>query len=41
LEQSHYLADAYSYYKKAAALEPELPVYKSTLESFKKDYAIK
>lgn len=41
LEQGHYLADAYTYYKKAASLEPGLPVYKSTLDSFKKDYAIK
>lgn len=41
LEQAHYLADAYTYYKKSAALEPALAVYKSTLESFKKDYAIK
>lgn len=41
LEQAHYLADAYTYYKKATALEPALPVYKSTLESFKKDYGIK
>jgi hypothetical protein len=41
LEQAHYLADAYTYYKKATALEPGLPIYKSTLESFKKDYAIK
>jgi hypothetical protein len=41
LEQAHYLADAYTYYKKAAAIEPSLAVYKSTLDSFKKDYAIK
>ena len=41
LEQAHYLADAYTYYKKATTLEPALPVYKSTLESFKKDYEIK
>lgn len=41
LEQAHYLADAYTFYKKATALEPALPVYKSTLESFKKDYGIK
>ena len=41
LEQAHYLADAYSYYKKATTLEPTSPIYKSTLESFKKDYAIK
>ena len=41
LEQAHYLADAYTYYKKASSLEPGLPIYKSTLESFKKDYGIK
>ena len=41
LEQAHYLAEAYNYYKKAVTLEPGLPVYKSTLESFKKDYALK
>jgi hypothetical protein len=41
LEQAHYLGEAYTYYKKAATLEPALPVYKSTLESFKKDYALK
>jgi hypothetical protein len=41
LEQAHYLAEAYNYYKKATTLEPSLPVYKSTLESFKKDYSIK
>lgn len=41
LEQAHYLAEAYNYYKKATTLEPALPVYKSTLESFKKDYSIK
>jgi hypothetical protein len=41
LEQAHYLAEAYNYYKKAVTLEPGLPVYKATLESFKKDYALK
>ena len=41
LEQAHYLADAHSYYKKATTLEPTSPIYKSTLDSFKKDYAIK
>jgi len=41
LEQAHYLADAYTYYKKATTLDPGVPVYKSTLESFKKDYGIK
>ena len=41
LEQAHYLAEAYTYYKKATTLDPAVPVYKSTLESFKKDYGIK
>lgn len=41
LEQAHYLAEAYNYYKKAALLEPGLSIYKSTLDSFKKDYGIK
>ena len=41
LEQSHYLAEAYNYYKKATTLEPASPIYKSTLDSFKKDYAVK
>jgi len=41
LEQAHYLADAYTYYKKATTLDPAVPVYKSTLDSFKKDYGIK
>jgi hypothetical protein len=41
LEQAHYLADAYTYYKKATTLDPAVPVYKSTIESFRKDYGIK
>jgi hypothetical protein len=41
LEQAHYLGEAYNYYKKALTLEPSLAVYKSTLDSFKKDYALK
>ena len=41
LEQAHYLAEAYTYYKKATTLDPGVPVYKSTLESFKKDYSLK
>lgn len=41
LEQAHYLGEAYNYYKKALTLEPALAVYKSTLDSFKKDYALK
>jgi hypothetical protein len=40
LEQAHYPAEAYTYYKKATALEPEGSLYKSTLESFKKDYGL-
>ena len=41
LEDAHYLADAYQYYLKAAALAPDVPLYRSTLMSFKKDYEIK
>jgi hypothetical protein len=41
LEQAHYLAEAYTYYKKATTLEPASSIYKSTLDSFKKDYAVK
>ncbi len=41
LEQAHYLAEAFNYYKKANTLEPASPIYKSTLDSFKKDYAVK
>jgi len=41
LEDAHYLADAYKYYLKAATLKPDMPLYRSTLMSFKKDYEIK
>ena len=41
LEQAHYLAEAYNYYKKATTLDPAAPIYKSTLDSFKKDYGVK
>lgn len=41
LEDAHYLAEAYQYYTKAAALAPDVPLYRSTLMSFKKDYEIK
>lgn len=41
LEDAHYLADAYQYYTKAATLKPDMPLYRSTLMSFKKDYEIK
>lgn len=41
LEDAHYLADAYKYYIKAAQLKPDMPLYRSTLMSFKKDYEIK
>jgi tetratricopeptide (TPR) repeat protein len=40
LEQAHYLGEAYSYYKKAATIDPSASIYKSTLESFKKDYEL-
>ncbi len=41
LEDARYLADAYQYYIKAAALDPQMNLYRSTLMSFKKDYEIK
>jgi hypothetical protein len=41
LEDAHYLAEAYQYYVKAATLAPTVPLYRSTLMSFKKDYEIK
>ena len=41
LEDSHYLSEAYQYYTKAATLAPDVPLYRSTLMSFKKDYEIK
>lgn len=41
LEDAHYLAEAYSYYSKAATLDPNNALYRATLMSFKKDYEIK
>jgi len=41
LEDAHYLADALKYYSKAAQLEPNSILNRSTLMSFKKDYEIK
>ncbi len=41
LEDAHFLAEAYQYYVKAATLAPTVPLYRSTLMSFKKDYEIK
>jgi hypothetical protein len=41
LEDAHYLSEAYQYYNKAATLAPDVPLYRSTLMSFKKDYEIK
>jgi hypothetical protein len=41
LEDAHYLAEAYQFYSKAAVLAPDVPLYRSTLMSFKKDYEIK
>lgn len=40
LEQAHFLADAYTYYKKAAALQPDVELYALTLKAFKKDYQL-
>jgi hypothetical protein len=41
LEDAHYLAEAYTLYKKAATLAPDNSLFRSTLMSFKKDYEIK
>jgi hypothetical protein len=41
LEDAHYLSEAYQYYVKAAQLDPNNVLYRSTLMSFKKDYEIK
>jgi hypothetical protein len=41
LEDARYLAEAYSYYTKAATLDPKNVLYRATLMSFKKDYEIK
>lgn len=41
LEDAHYLSEAYEYYTKAATLAPDVPLYRVTLMSFKKDYEIK
>ena len=40
LESARFYADAYRYYQKAAQLNPELELYKKTLEAFRRDYAI-
>lgn len=40
LEQAHYLSQAFDYYKKAAALQPGIAIYGTTLEAFKKDYGL-
>jgi hypothetical protein len=39
LESARFYSDAYSYYQKAAKLNPDLELYKKTLEAFRKDYA--
>lgn len=41
LEDAHYLSEAYEYYTKAASLDSNNALYRSTLMSFKKDYEIK
>ncbi len=41
LENAHYLAEAYTYYIKAANLDSGNPLYKDALLSFKKEFEIK
>nr|WP_294906221.1 hypothetical protein [uncultured Lacibacter sp.] len=40
LESARFYSEAYGYYQKAAQLNPDLELYKKTLEAFRKDYAI-
>jgi hypothetical protein len=41
LEESHFLAEAYTHYLKATQLAPDNVLYRSVFMSFKKDYEIK
>jgi hypothetical protein len=41
LEDAHFLAEAFKYYTKAAALDTSNVLYRSTLMSFRKDYELK
>ncbi len=41
LEDAHYLAEAHEFYSKAATLAPDVPLYRNTLMSFRKDFEIK
>lgn len=41
LEDARYYSEAYQYYQKAASLNPDAWLYRSTMMSFKKDYDVK
>jgi hypothetical protein len=38
LEKNHYLAEAYTYYKKAAAADPDMPIYFDRLSEMRFEY---
>ncbi len=38
LEEAHFLYEAYVYYQKAVKNSPDVSIYKTTLEAFKKDF---
>jgi len=40
LEKKHYLAEAYSYYKKAAESDPEMPLYFDRLSAMRYEYRL-
>lgn len=40
LEEAHFLYEAYMHYQKAVKSRPDVGIYKTTLEAFKKDYAL-
>ncbi|MGE5108538.1 MAG: hypothetical protein ACM3H8_13385 [Sphingobacteriales bacterium] len=41
LEEARFFSEAYEHYQQAVKLQPDMPLYVSTLAAFKKDYDIK
>jgi len=40
LEEAHFLYEAYMHYQKAVKSRPDMSIYKTTLDAFKKDYGL-
>lgn len=40
LEEAHFLYEAYTHYQKAVKNRPDVNIYKTTLDAFKKDYGL-